>query len=109
MDDLQDGSLQDGFRYSRKDETDTCDLCGREQPLTYHHLIPKTNHKNKWFRKRFDKQDMTHRGLWLCRACHKMLHRTFSEKELGRHYNTLDAINQVPAINRFVAWVKKQK
>ncbi|MEM7734759.1 MAG: hypothetical protein AAF267_03130 [Deinococcota bacterium] len=101
--------LPDDFRHSRKDVTDICDLCEREQLLTYHHLIPRTNHSNKWFKKNFDKRDMTHRGLWLCRACHKMIHKTFAEKELGRHYNTLSALAQAPQIARFVDWVKTQK
>ena len=84
-------------------------MCRREQPLTFHHLIPRTNHANKWFKKRFDKLDMTHRGVWLCRACHKHLHRTFTEKELGKEYNTLDAILAEPQIQKFVGWVKKQR
>ena len=84
-------------------------MCGRDKPLTFHHLIPRTNHGNKWFKKRFDRLDMTYRGVWLCRACHEHLHRTFSEKELGRNLNTLDDILAEPQIQKFVGWVKKQR
>ena len=93
----------------KRDRTDRCELCGREQPLTFHHLIPRRNHTNKWFKKRFSMSDMTHRGLWLCRACHKKLHATFTEKELGRRYNTKEAILAEPEIERFLAWVRKQR
>lgn len=34
----------------------TCDLCQREQPLTFHHLIPVCLHKNKWFKKNYTRE-----------------------------------------------------
>jgi 5-methylcytosine-specific restriction endonuclease McrA len=91
-------------------ESDTlCALCGRHKPLTFHHLIPRTCHSNKWFRKRFTAEEMRSRGVDLCYDCHDYVHKTFGEKELGRHYNTLAALSAEEGVARFVDWVKRQR
>ncbi len=83
-----------------------CELCGREKPLTFHHLIPKKVHKNKWFRKNFSKEDRLFLGIDVCRECHDHIHVIFSEKELGRQFNTLELISSHPEIIKFVQWIK---
>lgn len=86
-----------------------CELCGRELPTTEHHLIPKTNHSNKWFRKTFTLEDMKSRKIDACVDCHPAIHKFIpSEKELGRNYNTLEKLLAHPKIAKFVEWVKKQ-
>ena len=85
-----------------------CDLCKREQPLTFHHLIPRTNHSNKWFKKRFTKSEMKTRGLNICRQCHIQIHKLFSEKELGRALNTLEALMEREEIVKYVKWVERR-
>ncbi len=85
-----------------------CALCERERELTFHHLIPRTLHANKWFRKNFERQDMLMRGIDVCRDCHRMIHRTHGEKELGRTFNTKEALLADPQIAKFVVWVKKR-
>ena len=85
-----------------------CALCGRERLLTFHHLIPRTLHSNKWFEKNFTKDDMRSRGIDVCRECHSAIHRFLSEKELGRHYNTLEKLRAHEALARFVAWISKR-
>ena len=86
-----------------------CQICQREEFLTFHHLIPRKNHKNKWFIKRFSKKEMRERGINLCKSCHKFIHKKFSEKELGRDYNTLDALIENPIIKKHALWASKQK
>lgn len=49
------------------------ELCGRAQPLTFHHLIPRRNYRRGWFRKHFSKEEMNHRGLMICRLYHRQL------------------------------------
>lgn len=85
-----------------------CELCGRDKPLTFHHLIPRKCHRKKWFQRHFSKTEMQTRGLDLCRDCHRHLHRTYTEQELGRHYNTREALMAQEAIRKFVAWVQKK-
>ncbi|HSH05902.1 MAG TPA: hypothetical protein VLL52_25530 [Anaerolineae bacterium] len=89
--------------------TPPCELCSRQLPLTFHHLIPRTCHRNKWFRKNFTRDDMRTRGLLLCRDCHKFIHQLFTEKELGRHYNTRTALLAVPKIKRWVDWAQNHQ
>lgn len=85
-----------------------CPLCQRETALTFHHLIPRTLHSNKWFRKRFSREQM-HGGINICRLCHSGLHRYYDEKTLGRRYHSLAQINADPALQKYFAWVAKQK
>ena len=86
-----------------------CQLCGRFRPLTFHHLIPRTCHSNKWFRKRFTREDMHTRGLDLCRDCHHFLHRQYTEKELGRSLNTRELLLAEEGVVRFVEWVRRKR
>ena len=46
---------------------------------------------------------MRERGINLCESCHKFIHKKFSEKELGRDYNTLNALIENPIILFFLA------
>ena len=87
-----------------------CELCGREQPLTEHHLIPRAVHGKKYFQKRFTKEEMTHRRISICRRCHKGIHRIVpDEKELARDFNTKEALLADERIAKHVAWVAKQR
>lgn len=86
-----------------------CELCGRPGHLTFHHLIPRTCHSNKWFKKRFTREEMQSRGLNLCRQCHSYIHDEFDEKELGRELNTRDALLANDKVFRFLQWVRKRK
>lgn len=92
-----------------KCHTQSCALCTRSLPLTFHHLIPRTCHSNKWFRKRFSTQEMRERGIWVCRLCHSFIHRQYTEKDLGRRLNTLEVLMSDPAILRHCEWAQKQR
>ncbi|MEO0731392.1 MAG: hypothetical protein AAFZ52_01055 [Bacteroidota bacterium] len=87
-----------------------CALCGRQQPLTEHHLIPRAVHGKKYFQKLFTKEEMTHRRISICRLCHKGIHRLIpDEKELARDYNTKELLLTDERVRKHVAWVAKQK
>lgn len=90
---------------------DACTLCRRrtKRGTTEHHLIPRTCHSNKWFKKRFDRQQMR-TTIDVCRDCHSAIHRLIpDEKELGRHYNTVEQLVAHEEIAKFLTWVVKQK
>jgi len=93
----------------RKNKPEHCELCKRAKPLSFHHLIPRKNHRRNYFKRTFDKWEMVTRGAWLCRLCHRKLHKTYSEQELGKNLNTLEAIKQQPEMQVFLEWAKKQK
>ena len=87
-----------------------CDLCERDQPLTFHHLIPRKLHDRRRFIRRYTKHEMRHRGLWICRPCHDGIHDIIpDETELGELYNTKEQLLGHEGIARHVAWVAKQK
>ncbi len=86
-----------------------CDLCQRTRTLTFHHLIPRTVHSNKWFKKRFTRDEMA-QGLDLCTDCHTAVHTHIpSEKELARSYHTKEALLEHPELGKFVAWVSTRE
>lgn len=98
----RNGERQDGHR---------CRLCQRRmrQTTTEHHLIPRTCHSNKWFRKRFTRQQMQE-TISLCRDCHGSIHKLIpSEKVLGRYYHTVEALLAHEQLARYVDWVRKQR
>lgn len=88
-----------------------CELCKREDlDLDEHHLIPKTNHSNKWFKKNFTTEEMKNRKILTCDDCHKAIHDLIpDEKELGRKYNTLEKLLSNKKISKYIKWIKKQK
>ena len=91
--------------------TRPCQLCGRitKRGTTEHHLIPRTCHSNKWFKKNFTREQM-HTTIDVCRDCHSAIHDLeIKEKDLGRHYNTIEKLLEHPEIGKFVAWVRKRK
>jgi len=88
---------------------DKCELCGRKNLLTFHHLIPKSQHKNKWFKKMFTREEMN-QGINICKSdCHKEIHRLISEKEMGRSFNTLQKLLRHHKVKKYVKYIKKQK
>ena len=83
-----------------------CELCGRENDLNFHHLIPVTFHKNKWYKKNYTKEELG-KGINICeRDCHKEIHVFITEKEMGRIYNTLEKLLNHPKVKKYVEWVK---
>jgi len=88
----------------------TCELCGRDQPLTFHHLIPRKNHRKARFQRRYSKSELRTRGLYLCRPCHLGIHDLIpDETELGERYHTKELLLAHEGIARHVAWVGRQK
>jgi hypothetical protein len=89
--------------------TTPCELCRRQvDGVTRHHLIPRTRHRNRANKKRFDRSEVRSRLAWLCRPCHKQVHALLDEKELERTYNTIEALRRHPDVARFVRWIRSR-
>lgn len=86
----------------------TCQLCQRQVDLTFHHLMPRKMHRRTYFRKNFDKETLN-QGIWVCRPCHKGLHRLYDEMTLAKRFNQLEKLLADEAIQKHVQWVSKQK
>lgn len=78
----------------------TCPLCDRPippgVPQSRHHLTPKL---------RGGKGGPV---VLLHQVCHSTIHKTLSETELARDYNTVAALRSHPRLARFFAWVAKR-
>lgn len=84
-----------------------CELCEREvESTTKHHLIPRTVHRNKWFKKNYSRQEMN-TTVPLCRPCHRQIHKFIPEKEMGRYFNTLEKLRANEKVLTFVNWLTK--
>jgi hypothetical protein len=85
-----------------------CELCGCEAAVSFHHLIPRTLHANKWFKKNFTREQM-HAGLELCKQCHSAIHDFVDEKQLGRHFHSRELLAAHPEIAKYLAWKRKRR
>lgn len=86
-----------------------CELCGSSDDyLNFHHLIPRTLHSNKWFKKNFTKEQMNS-GIWICKKfCHPEIHKYIDEKEMGTTYNTLEKLLEHPSVQKYINWRSKR-
>lgn len=82
-----------------------CELCGRGESLTKHHLIPRALHNKPRYRKRYSREERLTAIAWLCRSCHKHIHRLYSERELADRLNSIEALRHDAAIHTFVEWL----
>ncbi len=74
-----------------------CELCLRDvKDYTVHHLIPRSRAGSDGPR------------AILCKACHRMVHHLFTNRELASEWNSVEKIRQHPEIRKFVRWVKRQ-
>jgi hypothetical protein len=45
----------------------------------------------------------------VCRDCHDAVHRFIPHKDLGREWNTIEALRGHPELEPFVRWVSRQQ
>ena len=75
-----------------------CPLCGHpwsRRELTRHHLVPKSRGGREI--------------ILLCRPCHRQLHALFTEKELERHYPTVESLLAAEALQPYLHWARRRK
>lgn len=86
----------------------SCELCERDVPLTFHHLIPRMVHKRNYFKKRYNKEELN-QGIDICRKCHSGIHKLYDEMTLAKDFDTLEKLQTDSAVQKHVGWVRKQK
>ena len=84
--------------------TGNCAICGRDETLTRHHLIPRARHNKKRNKREFDRMTVKE-TVGICRPCHSQIHAVLTEKELERDYRELDSLRQHPEISKFATWI----
>lgn len=81
-----------------------CAICGREETLTRHHLIPRTRHHNKRNKREFDRA-VVKQTVGVCRPCHSQIHALLTEKELERGYETVEKLRTHGELMKFAEWI----
>jgi 5-methylcytosine-specific restriction endonuclease McrA len=87
---------------------ENCCLCNRQCALTFHHLIPRKVHRRTFYRKNFTREALA-KGIFVCRQCHKGIHKLYDEMTLAKSLNTLELLQADTALAKHVLWVAKQK
>ena len=85
--------------------TGPCALCGREETLTRHHLIPRTRHRHKR-NKRLFPREFVRETVGLCPPCHKQIHALFSEKALEEKLRTIETLREESEMKKFLEWIR---
>jgi len=65
-------------------------------------------HRRKHFKKHFDKESLND-GIYICRLCHRGIHKLYDEMHLAKHLNSHELLAKDPKIAKHVEWVAKQK
>ena len=87
---------------------ESCAMCERVTKLTFHHLIPKSQHRRLRAKKVCHRAELCS-GIRICRPCHDALHRLYDEKTLAVCYPTFDSIVADANVQKHIKWVKKQR
>ena len=82
----------------------TCVICGREETLTRHHLIPRTRHSNKKNKRDFDRV-LAKQTVGICRPCHSQIHLLLTEKQLEREWSSVERLRTHPELMKFATWI----
>ncbi|EIN04159.1 hypothetical protein PUNSTDRAFT_116630 [Punctularia strigosozonata HHB-11173 SS5] len=88
--------------------TTACEICERDVPLTYHHLIPRSTHV-KVIKKKWHPESMLNSVAWLCRPCHSAVHHVAPNETLAREYHTVDLLLQREDIQKWRNYAAKQR
>jgi hypothetical protein len=104
--------------------TKECEICERDVPLTYHHLIPRSTHE-KVLRKGWHDKSMINSVAWLCRyvsfdsgntvsdrqrrQCHSTVHHVTTNEDLAMHYYTVELLLQRDDIIKWKSYASRQQ
>lgn len=83
---------------AKKQQELVCALCGRVVLyLTRHHLVPR------------EEGGRYGATAELCQPCHSTLHLTFSNRDLATTYNSIPALQEAEALQKYLRWVRNKR
>lgn len=82
-----------------------CEICGIEDELTVHHLIPQSMSRSSKYSKKLKTDE--NNFLMICECCHEKIHSMFTNQELRDIYFTKDALLRNEDFEKFVKWRQK--
>lgn len=81
----------------RKESDIVCPICDRTVSPEYvegHHIVPKSK-KGK-------------EKVNVCCSCGDQIHMLFTNKELAKNYNTIEALLSDPRVQKWKEWIRKK-
>ncbi|OJT05242.1 hypothetical protein TRAPUB_3980 [Trametes pubescens] len=108
--------------------TKECEICSREVPLTYHHLIPREVH-TKVLKRKWHSETMLNSVAWLCRyasapkcsmaerhlilcihrPCHTAVHHVATNEVLAKEFYTIELLLAREDIQKWRRYAAKQR
>ncbi|TFK59697.1 hypothetical protein BDN72DRAFT_780386 [Pluteus cervinus] len=88
--------------------TAECEICEREVPLTYHHLIPRSTH-TKVLKKGWHPESQINSVAWLCRPCHSYVHHVTNNEDLAINFYTVELLLGREDIQKWKGYAAKQR
>jgi len=85
------------------DKFGKCQICGIEEPLEKHHLVPQN--KCKGSKKNLKNDPSNH--IYICGTCHRTIHAYFDERELRYELNSLEKLLSNDRFSKYIAWRRK--
>lgn len=80
-----------------------CQICGAQERLTKHHLVPQRVCRNKYKAIKNEESNL----IWICDCCHRTIHAYYNEQELRDRMSTLESLLADAKFSSYVAWRKK--
>ncbi|MET4107157.1 HNH endonuclease [Hymenobacter sp. UYP22] len=75
-----------------------CGLCERQvQQTSRHHLVPR------------EEGGRYGPVVELCQPCHSTVHLLLDNKELARHYNTIERLREAEELQKYLHWVRRSR
>lgn len=75
-----------------------CGLCEREvQHTSRHHLVPR------------EEGGRYGPTIDLCQPCHSSVHLLLSNRQLARHYHTVEALRGAEELQKYLHWVRRTR
>ena len=102
----------------RRYDAGSCELCTRDIPLTFHHLIPKSVHGKYVSRASLPsglpadatpaKDFLSRYGIMVCSACHAVVHRLAPNAVLAERFNSLASLKEAPEVIRWCQYASQR-
>ena len=79
-------------------ELSTCPICEHDYErgqMNKHHVVPKSRKGRE--------------TVLLCTTCHRQIHAVFTEKELERHFGTMEQLLAAEQFQSWIRWIRRRK
>jgi len=83
-------------------DLEKCQLCGLEEKLTKHHLIPQNVSRSNKYPKSLKTDESNF--LMVCSECHSHIHALYTNQQLRDLYFTKEKLLESEEFGKYVCW-----